>query len=100
MRVKAMFRAAAEESKRQLSSESSAMVYIPGVLPEGEDVDLVVTREMFQEVARPFIVRAMKCVETTLKDGKVAPLGTGDVVLLVGGSSKIPLFRSEVGAEG
>jgi molecular chaperone DnaK (HSP70) len=53
-------------------------------------IELEIDREQFEEILEPFIDRTMKLVHVALKD---AGLNVGDIdqILLVGGTSKIPL---------
>ena len=87
-------RLAAEKAKIALSSDPEADLSIS--LPElGVRVRRAVTREEFEALAAPFVARSLRCCERALSD---AGLKTEDVdeVVLVGGSTRVPLVRAEV----
>jgi molecular chaperone DnaK len=58
--------------------------------------DLYFTREGFDELIRPIIARTMQPVKLALADAKLTPKEIDEVVL-VGGSTRIPLVRKTVG---
>jgi molecular chaperone DnaK (HSP70) len=59
-------------------------------------LDLGFTRQGFEELIRPIVARTMVPVKMALADAKLAPPDMDEVVL-VGGSTRIPLVRKTVG---
>ncbi len=55
-----------------------------------------ITRAEFEELIRPIVARTMAPVKMALADAKLAP-NEMDEVVLVGGSTRIPLVRKTVG---
>lgn len=89
---------AAEKAKIELSSSSETEVNLPYIMPvDGVPKHLVrkLTRSKFEQLADNLIKRSMKPVEAALKD---AGLSTSDIdeVILVGGSTRIPIIQQEV----
>jgi molecular chaperone DnaK len=84
---------AAERAKIALSAREDVKLTEPFLAGEGDGavhVDLTVARADLEEIATPFIARTIACVEEALRDAKLSPMEL-DRVLLVGGSSKMPL---------
>ncbi|MGB0332629.1 MAG: Hsp70 family protein, partial [Planctomycetota bacterium] len=87
-------RLAAEKAKIALSRDPAADLAIS--LPElGINVRKTVTREEFDRLAAPLIERSLRCCERALKDAELEP-GDVDEIVLVGGSTRVPLVRTEV----
>ncbi|GAB4234019.1 MAG: molecular chaperone DnaK [Ekhidna sp.] len=89
---------AAEKAKIELSSSSETEINLPYIMPvDGVPKHLVrkLTRAKFEQLADNLIKRSMKPVEAALKD---AGLSTSDIdeVILVGGSTRIPIIQQEV----
>jgi actin-like ATPase involved in cell morphogenesis len=82
------------EAKEALSADTQAS--IPVVLP-GIHTDVRLTRSEFEEMIRPPLVETVGAVRRALRSAKLEP-GQVDKVLLVGGSSRIPLVAEVVGA--
>ena len=85
-----------EGAKKQLSNSKAASIEIFGEL-ETEDGDMVdievsITRDEFENLIRPLIQRTINLVDELL-DKTGYPIETIDNILLVGGSSCIPLVR-------
>ncbi|MDR2086730.1 MAG: Hsp70 family protein [Dysgonamonadaceae bacterium] len=85
-----------EEAKIQLSSSQSAPVIIDGILEDenGEsiDIDVTITREEFEKVISPLIERSIDLIEELLKEVRY-DISMIDSILLVGGTSCIPLVK-------
>ena len=85
-----------EGAKKQLSNSKAASIEIFGELEteEGEmvDIDVSITRDEFENLIRPLIQRTIVLVDELL-DKTGYPIETIDNILLVGGSSCIPLVR-------
>ncbi len=89
---------AAEKAKVELSSSSETEINLPYIIPvDGIPKHLVrkLTRSKFEQLADALIKRSMKPVKIALKD---AGLSTSDIdeVILVGGSTRIPIIQEEV----
>lgn len=85
-----------EGAKKQLSNSKAASIEIFGEL-ETEDGDMIdievgITRDKFEDLIRPLIQRTIEIVDELL-DKTGYPIETIDNILLVGGSSCIPLVR-------
>jgi hypothetical protein len=78
----------ARAAKEQLSRHAIAELYVPVV-----DANLHVTREEFEQAARPYLDRTVTLTLSTLRSAGVSWEAVGGV-LLVGGSSRIPLAAS------
>ena len=85
-----------EGAKKQLSNSKAASIEIFGELEteEGDmvDIDVSITRDEFENLIRPLIQRTIVLVDELL-DKTGYPIETIDNILLVGGSSCIPLVR-------
>jgi ABC-type multidrug transport system ATPase subunit/pSer/pThr/pTyr-binding forkhead associated (FHA) protein/actin-like ATPase involved in cell morphogenesis len=74
-------------AKENLSADSDTV--IPVFLP-GQNFDVTVTRDQFENLIRVHVESTIGALERTLRSAQVAPAEL-DAVLLVGGSSRIPL---------
>ncbi|MFT7169811.1 MAG: molecular chaperone DnaK [Paracoccaceae bacterium] len=89
-------RLSAEKTKMQLSSDPEADLVLS--LPEhGINVRRRVTREEFNAMIAPLVKRSLDCVRAAMADAKLEASEIDEVVL-VGGSTRIPLVQSEVEA--
>jgi len=90
--------AAAEQAKVQLSSAEVATVSLPFLfVKDGAPVspELELTRARLEELIGDLVRSTLAPVEQALKDAKVTPQDV-DAVVLVGGSSRIPLVHRVV----
>ena len=87
-------RAAAERCKHALSDADAAEFRV--TLPE-LDRSRTVTRAEFKAWVTPLVDRTLTCCKNALRDAELTP---GDVqeVVLVGGSTRVPLVRERVAA--
>ena len=87
-------RLSAEKTKIELSSrpESELTLSLPDY---GINVRKRITRGEFDALIAPLVKRSLDCVRRAMADAKLAPKDVDEVVL-VGGSTRIPLVRSEV----
>jgi molecular chaperone DnaK len=99
-------RAAVEAAKIELSEVTRTRLQIPFLVEVGDEarhLELELTRGELEPLAGPFVERTLASVEHVLKDSKFEP-GDIDELLLVGGSSRIPLvwerLRQRFGLEG
>ncbi|GGH04963.1 Fe-S protein assembly chaperone HscA [Silvibacterium dinghuense] len=78
------------EAKIALSSADAAKLDV--TLPGGQPYQREITREQFEQIIRPVIDRTVGPCRQALKDAGVTPEQIDEVVL-VGGSTRIPLVR-------
>ncbi len=81
-------------AKHQLSSASETTVKF--LLPEGKPYVREIGRAEFERIIHLIVARTMAPVKQALADAKLAPSAMDEVVL-VGGSTRIPLVRETVG---
>lgn len=95
----ARLRAAAEWAKCQLSEESEVQLRVEELAhgPGGASLDLSfgLTRTALESLIRPLVTRALEVCEDAMGVAGVRPTQLDNVVL-VGGSTRIPLVRSMV----
>ena len=87
-------RTACENAKRVLSSSESATIEIEKLYEE-EDYVSSITRERFEVLAMHFFRKCLKPLERVLSDAKMCRRDIDEVVL-VGGSSRIPMIQRMV----
>jgi Fe-S protein assembly chaperone HscA len=80
-------------AKHQLSETSRATILVP--LPDGSDYVREITRAEFEGLVQPILERTMGPARMALADSKLQP-GEIDEVVLVGGSTRVPLVRRMV----
>ncbi|MEV4135428.1 Hsp70 family protein [Dactylosporangium sp. NPDC049742] len=78
----------ASEVKEALSAQSSAALLVPLV-----DQDVLVTREQFEELARPRLADTIRITTQCMREARVAPEQVG-AVFLVGGGTRMPLIAT------
>jgi molecular chaperone DnaK len=87
-------KAKVEAAKIRLSSRTSAVVEVLGVLRDEDgdilDIEVEITRERFESLLQPFVERAMELIRKVLDSIDFEP-DLIDRVVMVGGSSSIPL---------
>jgi len=86
-------RAECVAAKEALSADTDAT--IPVILP-GFQKDVRITREEFEHLVRPSLTDSITSVSRALRSAEIEP-GDLTTVLLVGGSSRIPLVGQMVG---
>jgi molecular chaperone DnaK len=96
--LKAMVRlkAAAEQAKIELSSMSATTIMLPFLAVKGAEplsLETELTRARLEELIGPMIRSTVEPIETALRDAKLDKARITDVVL-VGGSSRIPLVQT------
>jgi len=84
-------RALCEERKRKLSSADSTIIFIDGFF-ESEDINVVLTREKFEELNNDLFIKSMDLVQQTVDDSGINNSDIDDIVL-VGGSTRIPRIQ-------
>ena len=87
-------RQAATDCKTALSKENSTQVRIP-LITAGISIDCTITRDGFEKLIRPLVDSTGTQIDTALDD---AGLSASDLqrVILVGGSTRVPLIREFV----
>ncbi len=85
---------AARAAKEKLSAADHAMLACP--LSQGE-LAVRVTRDQFVELVQPLVAKTMSAVRKVLRDAKVDK-GEVNGVVMVGGSTRMPMVQSAVGA--
>jgi molecular chaperone DnaK (HSP70) len=93
--VKQAIRRSAEALKIELSTADEAELSID--LGRDEPVTLRLTRARFEALIAPFVDRTLTCLRQALRDAERTPDQIDDLVL-VGGSTRVPLVRERVAA--
>ena len=88
-------RSAAEGLKMRLSEQEEATLELD--LGDRGEVALTVTRAEFEAAIAPLVQRTLDCVKAAAKDAAVELREVDDVVL-VGGSTRVPLVRARLEA--
>ena len=91
-------REAAEKAKMELSTMVQTEIYLPFLTADAsgpKHLKTVLTRAQLESLMQPLVERSLDCCKRAFED---AGLKTDDVkeVLLVGGSTRIPLVQKEV----
>lgn len=89
---------AAENAKRELSTTHETVVNLPFVTyQDGQPMHLesVISREEFEELIEPLVQESLQCCNRGLRQAKVRK-GEIKKVLLVGGTTRIPLVQDYV----
>jgi chaperone protein DnaK len=86
-------RLAVEEAKCRLSSTEEAYLRIP--LPDGREYLRTLSRGEWESLVADLVERSLGPCRQALKDARLSPSEV-DEVLLVGGSTRIPLVQSRV----
>lgn len=87
-------RVAVERGKRTLSHQTTAQIEIDSVY-EGQDFTTNITRSRFNMIIEELMNKIMKPVNQVLKDSQINP-EIIDEIVLVGGSSRIPIIREMI----
>ncbi len=90
---KQALRTLAEEVKIRLSAQRTATIELD--LGAGRLCRRTITRDEFEAMIAPFVERTIECCRRALVDAKLGPADM-DQVVLVGGSTRIPLVRRRV----
>lgn len=85
-------RRSAEGMKVRLSTEDSATLNIE---VGGQGKELTITREEFEELIAPLVEETFECCRRAVADAGISFADIDDVVL-VGGSTRVPLVRREL----
>ena len=88
-------KAGVEGAKKNLSSNEKATIFFSEFLENEDDEpveDLVISRSTFEKLIFPLVKRTIDLIEELLEKTAI-PIETIDNILLVGGSSRIPLVK-------
>jgi molecular chaperone DnaK len=100
-RFSSMFAERTEELKILLSTSVAGEFWLEDILEDEEgnpfDLNVSITRAEFEKLAHPFIQRSVNLIEALL-DATHYDIGMVDDILLVGGTSCIPLVRELLAA--
>jgi molecular chaperone DnaK (HSP70) len=88
------FRSFAEATKIRLSNSEYAQLEID--LGEGRTYQRSITKDELETMMMPWVDRAIACCKEALKKADITP-DLIDRVIMVGGSTRIPLVRKKVG---
>jgi molecular chaperone DnaK len=83
----------AEQAKKDLSFADTARLLLE--LPNGKRLDQILTRTEFEKILEPLVQRTLAPSQQALNDAGLSPAQIDEVVL-VGGSTRIPLVRKAV----
>ncbi|KAL0484819.1 heat shock 70kDa protein [Acrasis kona] len=86
------FMDAAREAKMDLSHSYTTNVFIDN---DGDELETCVTRNTFQELIAPLIEECIQIVQEALSDASIT-FNDLDDVILIGGSTNIPIVRETV----
>jgi len=89
---------ASEKAKCELSTAEQTVISIPFVAYKGNvplHLERRLARNEFEEMIRPVVSRTVECCREALRDAGLNKTGI-DKVILVGGSSRIPLVQDTV----
>lgn len=90
-----------EEAKKELSTQQSTNIYIPYVSFKNNQplsIDVTVTREEFESLIMESILETQKTIDEALQSANLTENDI-DAVILVGGSSRIPLVKETVNSK-
>jgi molecular chaperone DnaK len=90
---------AAEAAKRELTEREESLISVGDLGDHGSpnnrrftSVETTLTRSFFETLSEPLSRRCLEVCRTVMRDAKMDPR-TVDVVLLVGGMTRVPLVR-------
>jgi len=89
---------AAEKAKCELSSSMQTNINLPFITADAsgpKHFDITMTRSQLERLMMPFVDRTIEPCRNALKDAKYEPSNI-DEVILVGGSSRIPIVQQKV----
>ncbi len=89
---------AAENAKKELSDISSTVINISALMKKDNipvSLQVTLTREQFEDMIREYVDRTIKILQESLDEARKKPDDISRVIL-VGGSTNIPLVRKKV----
>ncbi|MEA5463106.1 molecular chaperone DnaK [Leptothoe sp. PORK10 BA2] len=91
-------REAAEKSKIELSSRANTSINLPFIAADEtgpKHLEAELSRNQFEELAKPLVAATLEPVAQALKDAELTPDDI-DRILLVGGSTRIPAVQKAI----
>ena len=91
-------KAEAEDAKKKLSSASQVDINLPYITANDQGpqhLNMTITKAKFDELTHDLVERTVEPVQTALKDAGISASELG-MVLLVGGSTRIPAVQDKV----
>ncbi|KYH35259.1 chaperone protein DnaK [Clostridium tepidiprofundi DSM 19306] len=95
LRAKSRVKKEAEECKISLSSNDEYLIELPFIAEKNNEPVMIqrkISRKEFERLINPLIESTMKPINIALEDAKLS-VEDIDVILLVGGSTRIPLVK-------
>ena len=89
---------AAENAKKELSSVSETQINLPFLTADAtgpKHLDITLSRSKFEQLIRPLVKKSLEPCQKALSDSKKNKTEI-DEIILVGGSTRIPLVQQEV----
>jgi len=89
---------AAERAKIELSSAIQTNINLPFITADAtgpKHIDMILTRAKFEELIKDLVEKTREPVQTAMSDAKLTP-DKIDKVILVGGSTRVPLVQEFV----
>lgn len=89
---------AAENAKKELSQTGQTTINLPFITADAQGpkhLNVNLTRAKFEELIKDLVEKTLDPVRNALSDAKLKPEDL-DQILLVGGSTRVPLVQSEV----
>ena len=96
--AKQRLKEAAENAKKELSQAGQTTINLPFITADAtgpKHLNLTLTRAKFEELIKDLVEKTLEPVNRALADAKLKPENL-DQVLLVGGSTRVPLVQEEV----
>ena len=85
---------AARAAREALSDADDARLRL--TLSDGRELDFALSRQQFESLAQPFVLRTLDCARRALRDAELRPADVRGVVM-VGGATRMPVIRAAVG---
>ena len=88
-----VLRTQAEKAKRELSQAPSTTLRVPW---RDSELQWTVSEQEFHALSQPLLTRLVTPVERALRDARIRPSALNEVLLLVGGATRMPIIRKLV----
>lgn len=85
---------AARAAREALSDTDETRLRL--TLSDGRELDLALSRQQFESLAQPLVLRTLDCARRALRDAELRPADVRGVVM-VGGATRMPVIRAAVG---